>query len=302
MAGMSMILLISCKPSAKITTYGGIGEDKSLFYYHTGKGEPIVVIHGGPGLNHSYFLPYLNRLADVHHLIYYDQKACGQAEIPSDTNAMRLRAFVEDIETVRKKFRLERMHLLAHSWGALLAVQYAVLYPEHLASLILVAPAAISSSDVREASRLINGKYEHADQLARSRIIESQAFKSNRPEAMKELMRLSFKQNMAARELADSIHIYVPEDYAKRNGALRFLFQDLASYDYYPQLSKIKTPTLVLCGDKDVGLSFAQKIQQQIPSAEISLIEGSGHFPFIEQPMRFKQEVDRFLRLQSSIK
>lgn len=289
------IFLVSCLSTKKVTTYGGIGEDKSIFYYHTGKGEPIVIVHGGPGLNHSYFLPYLNRLADSYHLIYYDQKACGQAEIPADTNAMKLNAFVEDIETVRKKFGLKQMHLMAHSWGALLAVQYAVLYPNHLKSLMLVSPAAISSADVREASRLINGKFEHSDQMARSRIIESQAFKSNRPEAMAELIRLSFKQNMALKNLADSIRIYIPQDFSKRNGALRYLFKDLASYDYYPQLPKIETPTLVICGDQDVGLPFAEKIQQLIPSSRLSRIENSGHFPFIEQPQEFRHQVVQFL-------
>ncbi|MDZ4707176.1 MAG: alpha/beta fold hydrolase [Saprospiraceae bacterium] len=289
--------LISCTSTKKLTTYGGIGEDKSIFYYHTGQGEPMVIVHGGPGLNHSYLLPYLNRLNDVHHLIYYDQKACGQAEIPSDTNAMKLRAFVEDIETVRKKFGLKQMHLMAHSWGALLAIQYAALYPQHLKSLILISPAAISSADVREASRLINAKFEHVDQLARSRIIESPAFKNNRPEAMAELIRLSFKQNMSQKNLADSIHIYIPEDFSKRNAALRYLFKDLASYDYYPVLPRITTPTLIICGAQDVGLPFADKIQQTIPSARINRIENSGHFPFIEQPMEFKQQVVQFVSI-----
>jgi len=255
----------------------------------------MVIVHGGPGLNHSYFLPYLNQLNDVQHLIYYDQKACGQAEIPADTNAMRLTAFVEDIETVRKKFGLKQMHLMAHSWGALLAVQYAAKYPQHLKSLILVSPAAISSADVREASRLINGKFEHGDQLARSRIIESQAFKNNRPEAMAELIRLSFKQNMAKKNLADSINIYMPEDFSKRNAALRYLFKDLASYDFYPLLPGITTPTLIICGAQDVGLLFADKIQQAIPTARISRMDNSGHFPFIEQPLEFKQEVVKFV-------
>lgn len=295
MTGITIVMMVSCLSSKKITTYGGIGEDKSLFFYHVGKGEPMVIVHGGPGLNHSYFLPYLDRLADSLHLIYYDQRACGQAEIPVDTNAMRLSSFVQDIELVRNKFGLKKMHLMAHSWGALLAVKYAALYPQHLASLILVAPAAISSEDVREASRLINGKFEHGDQMARSRIIESNAFKTGRPEAMKELIRLSFKQNMAIKEMADSIRIYIPEDYSKRNGALRYLFKDLSSYDYYPVLKTIKTPTLVLCGDQDVGLPFAEKIQQQIPASRIAVIEHSGHFPFIEQPASFKKEIDQFI-------
>jgi proline iminopeptidase len=89
---LTAIIFLRCSSPAHLTTYGGIGKDKSLFYYHTGKGEPILFVHGGPGLNHSYFLPFMNRLAGSYHLIYYDQKSCGQAEIPTDTSDMRLDA------------------------------------------------------------------------------------------------------------------------------------------------------------------------------------------------------------------
>lgn len=293
--GCVLILLVACMPSKKITTYGGIGPDQSLFYYHVGKGDPIIIVHGGPGLNHSYFLPYLNSLSKDHHLIYYDQRACGQAEIPADTNAMRLQSFVNDIEEVRKKFGLKQFHLLAHSWGALLAVQYAIQHPEQLTSLILVSPAAISSADVREASRTINSRYDFGDQQIRTQIIQSEAFKRNQPDAMAALLRLSFKQNMAIREMADSIKLYVPEDYARRNGALRYLYKDLADYDFYPTLSHIKIPTLIISGYMDAGLPVAEKLKQLIPSVQTRVIQNAGHFPFIEQNSTFRQEVSLFL-------
>jgi pimeloyl-ACP methyl ester carboxylesterase len=79
---------------------------------------------------------------------------------------------------VRQKFGLKKFHLLGHSWGALLAAKYAMNYPQNLSSLILVNPAAFSSADVREASKLLNGKYDYTDQMTRNQIIESVEFKS----------------------------------------------------------------------------------------------------------------------------
>lgn len=290
-----LILSSSCTSSARLTTFGGIGNDKSLFYYQNGKGEPVIIVHGGPGLNHSYFLPYMDRLASSFHLVYYDQKACGQAEIPIDTSAMRLSAFVEDIEAVRSKFAFKKFHLLAHSWGTMLAAQYAMRYPGHLNSLILVNPAAFSSSDVKEASRIINGRFDYTDQLERTRIIESAEFKSGSHVAMEKLFKLGFRQNMAQKNLSDSIRLSIPEDYAKRNGALKYLYRDLYEYDLYPSLKNISIPTLIIEGEMDAGLGATEKIRVQIPAAKYELIRDAGHFPFIEQPLVFESVVKKFI-------
>ena len=279
--------LIGCTAGQKLTSYGAIGSDKSLYYYHKGSGEPIIVVHGGPGLNHRYLLPYMDRLADHHHIIYYDQRACGDSEIPTDTTKMRLSSFVEDIEMVRKKFGLKKIHLLAHSWGSLLAVQYAARHPQNVQSLILVSPAAISSTDVRESSKAISARFEYADQLKRNQIIESASFKNGQPEAMVNLIRLSFRQNIADKSLADSLNIYLPIDYGKKNLALRYLFKDLADYDFYPELKKISSPTLVIAGDQEIGLPQIEKIKSELTNSTYKIIKGSGHFPFLEQPALF---------------
>jgi proline iminopeptidase len=292
---IGFILFCSCSASGHLTTYGAIGKDKSLFYYHTGKGEPIIFIHGGPGLNHSYFLPYTDRLASSYHLIYYDQKSCGQAEIPVDTNDMRLDAFVNDIESVRLKFGLKKFHLLGHSWGTLLAIKYALKYPQNLSSLILVNPAATSSQDVREASKILNGKFDYTDQLNRTQIIESTEFKTGSPKAMEKLFLLGFRQNMAQKNLADSIQLKIPEDFAKRNGSLKYLFRDLVDYDLYPVLKNITTRTLIIEGDQDVGLGASEKIRTQIPSSTYKIIKDAGHFTFIEQPAEFDSILKSFI-------
>lgn len=296
LAASILIILFSSCSGSKLLTYGAIGNDKSLYYYHVGKGEPILIIHGGPGLNHRYFLPHLQRLADHHHLIFYDQKACGDSEIPADTADLSINSFVTDIDRLRSKFKLKKIHILAHSWGTNLALRYAIQNPQYVSSLILSNPAATSYADVREASKLLNAKFDYQDQQKRMQIINSDGFRQNDPSALSELIKLSFSKNMARPVLVDSIQLYYPLDFAKKNASLKYLFRDLIDYDLYDACSKISVPTLILEGDADIGLEAAKKLSGTIKSSSLHIIPKAGHFPFIENPWLFDELVREFLR------
>src|SRR5690348_13185350 len=107
----------------------------SMFLSVQGSGEPILVLHGGPGLNHSYFIPFLKKLEGSHRVIYYDQRACGQSSTPSG-DSITLTFLVEDIEAIRKEFKIAKLNILAHSWGAVLASHYASEHPDRIESII----------------------------------------------------------------------------------------------------------------------------------------------------------------------
>jgi proline iminopeptidase len=247
-------------------------------------------------MNHRYFLPHLERLTDNYHLIFYDQKACGDSEIPTDTIEMSVQAFVNDIDKIRSRFKLKKVHILAHSWGTSLALRYAIQKPQYISSLILSNPSGTSYADVREASKLLNAKFDYNDQQKRMQIINSTAFRQNDPGALAELIKLSFAKNMARPDLVDSIQLYYPLDFAKKNASLKYLFRDLTDYDLYDACSKIVIPTLIIEGDADLGLEAAKKLSTTIKSSALHIIPHSGHFPFIENPQLFDQLVREFLR------
>lgn len=73
-----------------------------------GEGEPILIVHGGPGLNHEYFLPFLEHLSKKYKLIFYDQRSSGRSPIPADSNEITFTKFVDDIEGIRKEFGIEK--------------------------------------------------------------------------------------------------------------------------------------------------------------------------------------------------
>ena len=106
-----------------------------LFVKRVGSGPPMLVIHGGPLMDHGYLLPWLEPLSRERELIYFDQRLSGRSRGTADSASVRLDTLVADMEEIRQALGLERWDLMAHSWGGLLAQRYAILHPERVASM-----------------------------------------------------------------------------------------------------------------------------------------------------------------------
>src|SRR6266849_6986121 len=109
----------------------------SLYAREIGRGQPIIVLHGGPDFDHSYLLPDLDRLADAFRLIYYDQRGRGRSADQVLPEEVTLASEMDDLEMVRQHFHLESPALLGHSWGTVLALEYALRHPERVSLMIL---------------------------------------------------------------------------------------------------------------------------------------------------------------------
>ena len=96
-----------------------------IFWRKFGSGAktPLLTLHGGPGSSHNYLLP-LQALADERPVIFYDQLGCGRADAPEDESVYSIQRSVDEVDAVRAALGLDRVLLLGHSWGALLAVEY----------------------------------------------------------------------------------------------------------------------------------------------------------------------------------
>src|SRR5690348_8648046 len=109
-----------------------------LIYYMTvGRGAPLMIVHGGPGADHTYFLPYLLPLARHNKLVFIDERGSGQSQKLQNTAGYTVENMVEDVEAVRQALGLGRMSLLGHSYGGVLAQAYALKYQQNLTHLIL---------------------------------------------------------------------------------------------------------------------------------------------------------------------
>lgn len=267
-----------------------------LYVKRMGAGEPIIVVHGGPVLEHGYLLPHLAPLAESYELIFFDQRLSGRSAGVVDPASVRLDTFAEDIEALRQQLGLGSVHLMGHSWGGLLAMRYAILHGEHLRSLILLdsvsASAALWQAEQQALAQLITDEQRAESQALR----ESEAIKGRQPAAIAKLLELSFRPQFNDPTKLDRLELYVPDDYMARSQQFGGLMVDLEAFDYHPQLAAVHVPALLLYGVDEPGAALGgAAIHRALPDSEMVSIENAGHFPFIEQPDAFLAAVRSFL-------
>ncbi len=267
-----------------------------LYVKRMGSGPPVIVVHGGPVLEHGYLLPHLMPLARSYELIFYDQRLSGRSAATADSASVRLDTFVDDIEALRLSLAFDRIHVLGHSWGGLLALRYAMDHAEHLASLVLVSPMSASSALWQEEERHLATRMTAEDSLERETLRASPALAERRPEAVRQMLLLSFRSQFHDRSRIQELDLYVPADYAERSRQFAFMMSDLASFDFHDRLDGMTVPTLLLYGSAEPGRALGgAALQEHLPDDQFAVIGDAGHFPFIEQPRAFLDTVQRFL-------
>lgn len=269
-----------------------------LYYKIIGSGEPVVILHGGPGLEHTYFLPQFELLAKHYKLIFYDQRASGRSTGVVDSTTMIAKQFIEDLEGLRKALKLEKMNLLGHSWGGLLAMEYAITYPRRVKSLILANSTGVNSEWLLPYMQTRTARTTHEDSLAIARITASKEFAQKEPKAIEEFARIIFRTYFYRRSYADSLSLTFTRQTASNVLDIFEIFlKQFQQYDIRPALSSLSCPTLIISCDYDVVLpKYAEEIHRRIPRSVFVIIKNSGHFPYIEKPDEFFSTVTDFLR------
>ncbi len=299
---IALILLSGCAESPRSaqsqegeTSVHVAGAD--LFVETMGEGEPIIFVHGGPGLDHSYFLPHVRPLAEHNKLVFYDQRSSGRSDI-GDSTAFSLDQFVEDIEVIRNQVGAQKIHLLGHSWGGLVAMRYALKHPDHLNSLILVNSNAASNEIQQRILERLQGRITPANRAEQTALLQTEAFHTRQPQALTDFFRLNFKPTFFDTTKVEQLSFYFDSTFTQKSAALGMLGKDtsLASYDLYADLEQLDVPTLIIHGSHDPAtIEEVTLLQESIPESNLVMIEESGHFPFIEQPESFSSHIQTFL-------
>ncbi len=287
-----------CKQPATQTSEGYISvHGASLYYKILGSGEPVLVIHGGPGLNHDYMYPYLGSMAGNYKLIFYDQRACGRSKNDSNAAPLTLDTLVNDIELIRKHFNISRLNIMAHSFGGILAMKYAIKYPGNMKSLVLVSSIGASSATNNEANKVTASRLTKEDNEQRKAIIASGDFKAHDPKAFERLMMIGFKHSLYDPQKIGALHLNLPADFYENSMKLQNLAGDLTEYDFYNELKAIACPVLLIYGESDpLTDHVAGPLEKSIPNARLVTIARCGHFPFIEAKERFTAIATDFLK------
>ncbi|MEL6651810.1 MAG: alpha/beta fold hydrolase [Bacteroidota bacterium] len=282
----------SAPPSGMVPVF-----DTELYYKKIGKGTPIVVLHGGPGLSHDYFLPHLETLGGQYQLIFYDQRYAGKSSLEGDTLGLDMDQLVEDLEFLRDQFGLEKMNLMGHSWGGLLAMWYAKKYPEKLNSLIFVNSIAPNRNYSWLADSLAEKRFSDHDRQLLSDWYRSDEYRDGDPKAYYYIQRLSYKSGFYNQRKLDSLRIIVPEDFRVRQRRLYPLYRSMGAYDMVVDLKDLEVPSLFIHGDYDPTPEVAlTQLVDVLPNAEMVVLPYCGHFSFIEAPEQFERVIRQFMR------
>jgi len=262
----------------------------SLFVRRIGSGPPTVVLHGGPGAHHDYLLPGFDALAVGRELIYYDQRGGGRSSVPRDV-PVGWTEQVADLEALRERWSLDRLTLAGYSWGALLALLYALGHPERVQRLALVSPApAWRAARESYEARFSQRNLDPAFQDERRRLRES-GLRERDPAAFQQRI---FELSVAA-YFHDPVRARDLTPFRVTGRTQQEVWSSLGDYDLRPRLARLDLPALVLHGKEDVIPAWAAEEAAKLLHAEWHLLSPCGHCPHVEQPAAFAEALNGFL-------
>ena len=269
----------------------------ALYWREIGQGQPIIIVHGGPDFNHGYLLPDMDRLSDTFRLIYFDLRGRGKSAHNVQPEDVSIQSDVEDLDKVRDHFRLDKAAVLGHSWGGVVAMEYAVRHPKRVSHLILMNSAAASHADYLLFRQELLRRTP-ADSEEKRLLSARDQYKAGDPQTVSEYYRVHFRATLRQPELLDRL-IESLRTSSSREGILKaWAIEDrlmnqtqLASgYDLLPKLKQLRLPALVIHGEHDlVPLECSAHIAQAVPGARLVVLKDCGHFPYIECPDALRQ-------------
>ena len=268
-----------------------------LSYRLLGDGPPLVCLPGGPGRAAEY-LGDLGGLSRSRRLILLDSRGVGLSADPADPATFHVERLVHDVESLRAHLGLDRMDLLAHSAGAILATLYAAAYPERLSGLSLITPglAAVGVDDTEERFRAALGRraaepWYPAALAALEKIIAGdqsmEAFRASRP--------------FYYGRWDDAARAHATAGVAERHKAARLGFFAGVAFDppaTRAALKKLTAPVLLYAWEQDPMVTPAA-VREAAPlfnNAAVVVQPGAAHFPWIDNPAAFTAAIGSFLR------
>ena len=284
------------EPSSDTAGFVRVGEAR-LYYTARGEGAPLLVVHGGPGLDQAYMRPWFDELGDVARVVYYDQRGTGGSTAPLTAEALGFSQFVDDIDRIREAFGWDRFTLLGHSWGGLLAVAYARQYASRLDGLVLVSPAEPGTQFAALAAQRNQGARSPEAQAGIQELLASEGYAQGESDAVSEIFRLVFAATLADPADIDLLDLDLAETTARqRDRVTGLLQQGMTQPEWWPELRAIAVPTLVLHGRHDpLPIEMASALADSMPDARLVRLRDSGHFPFAEEPEVVLAELRGFL-------
>ena len=264
--------------------------------------ESVVAVHGGPGAGIQSILPELEPLAARYRVIFYDQRGGGLSELPADTDLLGVSHHVADLEAVRRFFRLERMSVIALSFGALLVARYAEEHPGRVERMVFFGATGLRRAQAAELARVAPAT---GDPAARERF--GALLRSLMSGSSADPVADCREYEAIGRELAigrGESGAWRGTSCAMPPEALRYSFQhtarlgprSLGDWDFTDSLGHVEAPLLVIHGAGDArGAELQRAWAEAVPHGRLLLLPGAGKGVSADRPDLFFPAVETFL-------
>jgi proline iminopeptidase len=269
-----------------------------IWYRRTGTtaGVPIVLLHGGPGIG-SFYLKPLEALGAQRPVIRYDQLGAGRSDRLEDSTRFTIEHFVHDLDSLRAALGYERMHVLGHSWGSILAFEYYRAHKERVASLTLASPALSSSAWMKNTRALIATLPDSVGQVIAAREAARDYDAPDYAQAVNAFygeyvwrrpVDADLDSTMKTMNRPLYLHMWGPSDFTI-TGSLR-------SYDASSRLRRVKVPTLYTVGEFDeAGPENVKRFAKLTPGSTVEVIPDAAQFTTWDNPDAMLRVVRDFL-------
>lgn len=294
------LLLVACTDRGLTPGEGFIDVPGGRVWYEIvghGNATPLLLVHGGPGWPSDYLQP-LRRVAVDRPVIFYDQLGAGRSDRNLNESLWRMKRFIDELAAVRKSLQLEEVHILGHSWGSMLAVDYMQRNPAGVASLILASPVMSATRWAEDAQDLI-GKLPFDSQYA----IRTHQAAGTTSDPAYQAAKQEYYQWYLSR--LDPWPARLLDTFGKTNSTLRAYMWGgsefevtgtLRDYEREAYLPELDLPVLITAGRHDeVTPETAERYQDLVPGAKIAIFENSAHMTMLDEPDAYADAIRDFL-------
>ena len=258
---------------------------------------PLLLLHGGPGASHEYLLPQMLELASEHRLMCYDQRGGGRSRRDDDRAPIGWRDQVADVAAIVRELRLTPLTIVGYSWGALLAMLYAI---EATAGRVAPLPTRLALLSPAPVTRAWREEFEA--EFARRQ--SGPAILALRDELLRSGLRESDPDAHRQRAFEISVAGYFADPRRARDltpfritgRVQQSIWSSLGDFDLLPALAGLDLPAVVLHGRQDPIPLASSEAAARALDAPCVVLDDCGHVPYVEQPVHLFSVLQDFLR------
>lgn len=274
-----------------------INTDGSKTFYKTfGKGEPLLIINGGPGMNSNGFEDMAKTLGESQQTIIYDQRGTGKSKLSKlNTKTISMKIMADDIESLRKHLKIKKWNILGHSFGGMLSSYYATVYPNSIDKLILSSSGGVDLT-LLKSPNLIEAGLSKAEK-------DSLDYWNDKIEKgdTSHKARLGRGRAMAPAYVYDRKFVpIIAERLTQGNSTINgLLWSDMQkmSFDCKDKLKTFKNPVLIIQGKEDIISNEIGEIgHKAYPNSKLILLEHSKHYGWLDARNKYFNEINSFLK------